>query len=153
MRQVVFDSNAVDPFADVPGAFDTAREAVETGQLDIRFTHVTIDELAEVPDLERRQRLLNLLVAVGRYTDTGIFIVGVSRLDFGRLGEPSGEALASANVRHARDTLIASTSLMDGHALVTHDKRLGGRARKADVEVITTLELLAEFGFKGPMSR
>ncbi len=39
------DSNAVDPLADMPGAYEAAREAVEAGHLEILLTHVTIDEL------------------------------------------------------------------------------------------------------------
>jgi hypothetical protein len=35
------DSNAVDPLADMPGAYEVAHEAVEAGHLEILFTHVT----------------------------------------------------------------------------------------------------------------
>jgi rRNA-processing protein FCF1 len=47
------------------------------------------------------------------------------------------------------DVLIGATALADNCALVTHDIRLTARARERGVEVLTTVELLAEFGFPG----
>jgi hypothetical protein len=79
------DSNAVDPLADMPGAYEVDREAVEAGHLEILFTHVTIDELAAIGDLDRRRLLLLLLIDLGRLVPSGAFILGRSRLDFGRL--------------------------------------------------------------------
>jgi rRNA-processing protein FCF1 len=80
---------------------------------------------------------------------TGAFILGGSRLDFGRLRDDT-ESLAvqsSGGAGHSRDTLIASVALVDGCALVTHDDRLTARARERGIEVLTTSALLAEFGF------
>jgi hypothetical protein len=142
------DSNAVDPLADMPGAYDAAREAVEAGHLEILFTHVTIDELAAIGDLDRR-RLLLLLISLGRLVPTGAFILGGSRLDFGRPCDDTESlaVLSSGGASHTRDTLIASVALVDGCALVTHDDRLTARARERGIEVLTTSALLAEFGF------
>ena len=149
MRSVVMDSNAVDPLADLPGAYETAEAAVQSGNLEILFTHVTIDELAAIDDLERRRRLLILLISLGRLVSTGAFIVGHSRLNFGRINDDtkSVAALRSGGTRHSRDALIGSTALVDGCALVTYDDRLAARARDRGVKVMTTAELLAEYGF------
>ena len=143
------DSNAVDPLADMPGAYEVARETVEAGHLEILFTHVTIDELAAIGDLDRRRLLLLLLIDLGRLVPTGAFIVGRSRLDFGRLCDDTESlaVLSSGGASHTRDTLIASAALVDGRALVTHDDRLTARARERGIEVLTTSALVAEVGF------
>lgn len=150
MRQAVLDSNAVDPFIDLPGAQDVVREAVRGGRLELLFTHVNIDELAAVPDVDRRSRLLLALVDFGRLVPTGALAVGFSRLGYARLmGDVDVvEALRSGNVDHTRDALIAATAVYEQCALVTNEKRLTARARDRGIEVITSLELLGEFGFR-----
>ena len=149
MRRVVVDSNAMDPLMDLFGAYDAVRAAVDKGDLEILFTHVTVEELAAIPDYERRCRLLIFLIDLGRLVPTGAFIVGASRLDFGRPcdDDESVRLLMGQGVTHVRDALIGATALVDGCALVTHDSRLTGRARERGVEVLTTDDLLAELGF------
>lgn len=146
MRRVVVDSNAMDPLMDLPGAYETIRAAVDARDLEILFTHVTIEELAAIPDYERRCRLLIFLVDLGRLVATGAFIVGASRLDFGRLCDDT-ESLAiltGSGETHLRDALIAATALVDDCELVTYDARLTARARERGVEVLRTDELLTE---------
>jgi len=155
MRRVLLDSNALDPLMYVPGAFELLRDAVESGELEILVTHVTIDEMAATPDLDKRQWLLVLLFALGRMIDTSGAIVDFSRVNFCRVMDDDDESidiLRSASVRHSRDALIAHTALMEGCALITNEKRLTARARDKDVEVLTTTELLAEFGLAFPVS-
>jgi hypothetical protein len=146
------DSNAMDPVMDLPRAYDTLRDAVDAGDLEILFTHVTIEELAAIPDYERRCRLLIFLAALGRFVATGAFILGASRLDFGRLSD-DGESIdvlsSGRGESHLRDALIGATALVDNCALVTYDARLTARARDRGIEVLTTAELLAEYEFPG----
>ena len=151
MRRVVLDSNAVDPIADLPGAYEVVRAAVDAGQIEILYTHINIDELAAIPDLERRSRLLLLLADLGRLIPTGAFVLDFSRLDFARLGEDTDgtEAFRSGNVDHTRDALIAVTAEVERCALITNERRLTGRARERGIEVLTTTELLAELDFDG----
>jgi predicted nucleic acid-binding protein len=146
MRRVVFDSNAIDPLIDVPGAYETMRSAVDQGQLEVLFTHITIEELAATPDEDRRSRLLLQLVALGHLVPTGALVLGYSRLGFARFGsdDEALEAFRSGNVDHTRDALIASTAQYERCALVTDERRLTNRARERGVEVITTHDLLAE---------
>jgi hypothetical protein len=82
---------------------------------------IPLDELAAVPDLDRRSRLLLILVDIGRLVPTGAFAVNVSRLNFARLSEDADvvEALRSGNVDHTRDALIAVTAVYEACALVT----------------------------------
>jgi predicted nucleic acid-binding protein len=149
MRRAVLDSNAVDPLIDLPGAYETLRTAVDDGRLRLLFTHINIDELAVVSDVERRSRLLLAMVDLGQLVPTGACVADVSRLNFARLMEDvdAVEALRSGNIDHTRDALIAATAIFEKCALVTNDKRLAGRARERGIEVLTTSKLLADYGF------
>ncbi len=71
------DSNAVDPLADLPGAYEIAKAAVGEGRLEVLFTHVTIGELAAIGDLERRRSLLILLTSIRRLASTELLMVGL----------------------------------------------------------------------------
>lgn len=151
MRRVVFDSNAVDPLADIPGAFETLKAATEEGQLQILYTHVNIDELAAIPDLNRRATLILLLVDVGQLVPTGFAALDFSRLNFARFADENEaelhETLRSANFKHTRDALIAGTALYEKCELVTNEQRLTGRARDCGIEVLSSRDLLAAYGF------
>lgn len=133
------------------GAYEVLDQAVKSGKLAVFFTHVTVDEMAATPDLEKRQRLLNLLVFLGRPIATSVMVLDFSRLDFCRLiadDDTAFEPLRSGNIKHSRDALIAHTALHEGCVLITNEKRLASRAREQGVEVLSTAELLAEFGLK-----
>ena len=148
MRRVVFDTNAVDPLADSPGAFDAVKAAVQAEQLEVLYTHVTIDELAEIPDRHRRATLILLLADVGRLVPTGTAAIGFSRLDFCRIGaaedEDVMEALRSGNVDHTRDALIATTAVFEDCALITNDERLTKRSRERGIEVLSSAQFFDE---------
>jgi hypothetical protein len=153
MRRVLLDANALDPVLNASGAYEALEDAVSSERLEVFFTHVTVDEIAATPDLERRQWLLNLLVFLGRPIYTSGAVVDFSRLNFCRLmadDDETFEPLRSGSIKHSRDALIAHTALNERCALVTNEKRLAARARDQDVEVLTTVELLAEFGFALP---
>ncbi|MDH6610349.1 rRNA-processing protein FCF1 [Streptomyces sp. SAI-208] len=151
MRRVVFDSNAVDPLADRAGAYEVIEEAVQAGTLEILYTHVNIDELVEIPNVDRRATLVLLLAAVGRVVPTGTAAVDFSRVNFCRVGADEDEdvmtALRSGNIDHTRDALIASTAIFEKCALVTNEKRLTNRSRERGIEVLSSRDLFAELGF------
>jgi rRNA-processing protein FCF1 len=146
MRRVVLDSNAVDPIADTPGAYEAMRAAVDSGHLELLYTHVNINELTRVPDEHRRAQLVLILVALGRLVPTGSTAVDFSRLDFCRVGDDTDvlDALRSGNVDHTRDALIASTAVFEKCALVTNEHRLTKRSRERGIEVLSSSELLQE---------
>jgi hypothetical protein len=80
--RALLDSNAIDPVADNMGAFDVLQKAVIDGDLELLFTHINIDEIVAVPDVDRRGQLLVLMIALGKLIDTGVFVLDYSRLDF-----------------------------------------------------------------------
>jgi predicted nucleic acid-binding protein len=151
MRRVLLDSNALDPLLTHHGAYEALREAVDSDALAIFFTHVTVDEIAAVPDLEKRRHLLILLIDLGGLVLTAGACADFSRANFCRvMGDDDVkpfELLRSGNISHSRDALIAHTALYEKCALVTNEHRLTARARDEGVEVLTTLELLAAVGY------
>lgn len=153
MRRVLLDSNALDPMLKVSGAYEALEEAVSSARLSVFYTHVTVDEIAAIPDGEKRQWLLNLLVFLGRPVYTSVTVCDVSRFNFCRLSDDDDifEPLRSGSIKHTRDAVIAHTALTERCALITNEKRLAARARAQGVEVLTTAELLAEFGFVLPL--
>lgn len=128
------------------------RAAVDGGDLELLITHVNIDELAAIPDLERRSFLLLILCDLGTLVPTGATVLDFSRLHFSRLGEDADgtEALRSGNIDHTRDALIAVTAEFEKCALFTNERRLTNRARDRGIEVITTDTLLTDLGYQQP---
>lgn len=143
--RVVLDSNAVDPLVDDPESYEVLASAVSQGRVELLCTHISIDELAEVPDLERRRHLLLTLVSLGRLVPTGAFVVGYSRLNPARLAEDleAFEAFRSGDLQHTADALIASTGVAEDADIVTADKRLAGRVRSRSLKSLAMPELVA----------
>lgn len=141
---VVLDANAVDPLVDQPGAYEILERALLEGRVTVLYTHVTLEELAKVPDLERRQRLLLALTGLGRLVPTGAFVLDFSRLNHARLNDDveSFDAFRSGNVTHTADALIAVTAAVENALLVTADQRLSGRARDRGLQAMTMPDLL-----------
>jgi predicted nucleic acid-binding protein len=149
--KVVMDANGVDPIADNPGAYEALRAAVDNKQVEILYTHVTIDELCEIPDVDRRSKLILVLADLGTVVPTGAAALDFSRVGFCRLSsdadDPDFEAWRSGNVRHTRDALIAATGAFEKATIVTYDERLTKRAKERGIDVLTTKDLLTNFGF------
>jgi hypothetical protein len=85
MRRVLLDSNALDPLLTHFGAFEALDQAASSAKLEVLFTHITVDEIAATPELEKRQWLLNLLVFLGRPILTSGAALDFSRLNFCRV--------------------------------------------------------------------
>lgn len=148
MRRYVMDSNAVDPIADKPGAYEVVRAAVDDGRVELLFPHITLDELAQTGDLARRQLLLVVLVSLGRLVHSGGFILGQSRLDQARLGGGGTlDALKAGKDKNARDALIGVTADFEQCTLVTADGELSGNAGACGIDVVLPLDFLGQLGF------
>lgn len=146
--RVVVDANAIDPLIDQADAYETLQAAITAGTIEVLYTHVTVDELAVVPDEERRKQLLLALLALGRLVPTGAFVVGYSRLNHARpVDDAEGfEAFRSGHLKHTADALIAATAAAEQADVVTADKRLVARSQARGLRAIsmpTLLEMLA----------
>lgn len=149
MHRYVFDSNAVDPIADLAGAYEAVRAAVDEGRVEILFPHITLDELAQTPDLERRQLLLVALVSLGRLVPSAAFVFNQSRFDRARLGGDTFtfDALKAGTDKQARDALIGVTAKFERCTLVTNDGTLTRNARGRGIDVVAPRDFLAHLGF------
>ena len=78
MRRAVVASDAMDPLIDLArGLRKRLRRAGDGGDLKILFTHVTVEELAAIPDYERPiVALLIFLIDLGQLVPTGAIILG-----------------------------------------------------------------------------
>lgn len=65
VREVIIDNNAIEPFADVTGAYEAAQDAIKCGDLRISYIYTTLNEAAATPDLDRRTRKLLILIGLG----------------------------------------------------------------------------------------
>ncbi|WP_028187559.1 hypothetical protein [Salinispora pacifica] len=91
---------------------------------------LTIDELAEIPDVDRRQHLLLVMVALGRLVSTGAAAADYFRVSWCRVVDDADvfEAVQSGNIDHTGDALLAATAVFERCPLVTDDRRFRNRA-------------------------
>jgi len=140
VKGLMFDTNVFDDLID--GRLNIA---VLPKGTKIYATHIQMDEIARCSDQERRTRLQEVLTdSVHSQLPTASFVIGVSRLDQARLGDGNTfQNLRGSAARNTHDALIAETAIKEGLVLVTNDKDLRERARKAGGESIGMDDLLA----------
>jgi predicted nucleic acid-binding protein len=140
--RAVIDCNAVDK---LPEHYEAVRAAVDAGDLDLLWTHVTVDELAAITDADRRAWLLAVAASICRFVATGAFVVGFSRLNMARLGDDAKafDAYRNGNLRHTRDALVAVTAEFECAAVVTYDNGMKSRAEARGLTVYAWPSLLA----------
>jgi predicted nucleic acid-binding protein len=116
--------------------------------LRILYTYVTWDELLEVEDEGRRAALLEALNEVGERVPVAEWVLDASPLGEFRLGSggPDFEALRAGD--NTSDALISITARFEGCRVVTHDKRMRGRAERAGIPVCDMAELCRDLGGK-----
>jgi hypothetical protein len=108
-------------------------------------------EAANIPDADRRDRVLLALADLGKLAPSYGFVFNESRFDQAAFNDEAGvadlKALASDNLDHEnnrREALVANTAKANGWAVVTREKRLRNRARALGIEVLSIDDLLAE---------
>jgi hypothetical protein len=148
MRRVYLDSCAVDPFLGVNGALDRAKAAVVGDQLEVLFSHVTLDEVAATPDSDRRGALLLVLFELGTLVPTGAVIWDFSRWDHARWinDAEAFEEFRVGNIKNTCDALHAATAQFEDCELITVDEKLTKRARRRGVVVTHPTDLLRDIG-------
>jgi hypothetical protein len=106
----VLDSNAVDRILDSPDLNGRVATAVQSQGLRLLYSHITIDEIAKIPDVrqQRRTDLLSWVTTFCSPVPTGGFVLDRSRLGMARLGEANGVIpyLQSDKGDHTLDALI-----------------------------------------------
>lgn len=144
----MLDTNAVDCFVEAH-AFDYLVKQHNVGAIDLLFTHIAVEELLGIENLDRRILLTLHLVSYARLVPTGVFAVGYSRVSMARLayGDEPFEAWRAEGMNNTRDALVVSTGRYERCPVVSNDKRFRGRANRNGVEAITPVEALARMGF------
>ena len=102
--------------------------------VELVVTHIQEDELAQIPDPEKRRLIGDVPRTVAPTSD---FVLGVSRLGMARLG--TGQILEQIRrpnwSKYTNDGLIASTAQLEGLILVTKERRLQNQARALGIDV------------------
>jgi predicted nucleic acid-binding protein len=122
----LLDTNIFDKIVADPEALQLVRSLTSEGKIALFTTHVQEDELAEIPDEAKKERIVQI---PRKSLPTG-FIIGYSRLDMARLGtEAPIEAIRRGNrEKYTEDALIAATAQADSCLLITEDNTLRKRA-------------------------
>jgi hypothetical protein len=129
MLRVMLDSNIFDEIIKTPGLAGQMRSLTASGRLDIVVTHVQEDELARIPDTEKRRAIQQV---PRRSVPTAVLVLDVSRLGQARLGEGHEggleyDTLHGDNSKRVQDAVIALTAAAEAEdvdAFVTVDDRL-----------------------------
>lgn len=139
--RLMLDTMIYDLLVADPPLLDGLIELVDRGDVEVLTTHVQEDELAAIPDAAKRASIARV---PRRQVATSHFVLGTSRLDHARLGEPGDfEALRGGmdHLGHTHDALIGATAAYERAVLVTEDARLASRAAAAGVTVWNFEEL------------
>lgn len=82
-------------------------------ELEFLFSHVTVDELGAVRDLDRPEALRSVLAEIGRHVSTGAVAWDVSKWGEARWSDDDQliERLNVGNEKNTRDALPAATAL------------------------------------------
>lgn len=152
MLRALLDSDAVDPIADLPGALEAVKRAIERGDLQLLIPERAFEQIGRAKE-PRRQELIEAASVAEQVLDGAYSVergrIGVHRIaseaEAGYYQRVRGE---SEKDKHAPDALIALTAQFEGAVLVTIDKRLFGRASTDRQPVINPYAMLALIGYK-----
>jgi predicted nucleic acid-binding protein len=128
-ERFALDTNVFDRIVEADESLERVQRLVAAGLIEIVVTHVQDDELAEIPDEGKRERIAR----VPRVQEpTSEFIVGYSRIGMARIGTGASlEPLRAGNWnKYTKDALIAATAAWDGVTLVSEERRLRNRVRE-----------------------
>lgn len=132
MLRVMLDTNIFDRIVETPGLAADLQSLTASGHLEVLVTHVQEDELAVIPDGDKRQAVQQV---PRRSVATPVFIIGLSRLGEAALGggHEGGVSLDRlAKLHRTRDAVIALTAAAreeQVEAFVTEDRRLARDVR------------------------
>jgi hypothetical protein len=138
----MLDTNVFDRVEAEPGLEPLLHRLIGEGALDVVVCHVQNDEIAAIPDPDRRRALER---TPRRTVPSSVFVFDVSRFGMARLGEPEFrgvdyDAIAGPGRRHARDAVIARTAAEEADVLVTEERRLANALAGKPLPVWTFAE-------------
>jgi hypothetical protein len=86
----IIDNNAIDPFVNIAGAYEAARDAIKRGDLRICYVYTTLNEAAATPDLDRRTRKLLVLIGLGNLVPASGILFNEFRFDQTAFSDEAG---------------------------------------------------------------
>jgi predicted nucleic acid-binding protein len=129
---------------------EAVRDAVRTDFIMIVTTHIQEDQIAAMPDEEKRTAISRI---PRRVVPTTGFAWDVSRLGMARLADEETSAtierIGRRHVRNVKDALIAASTHDEADALVTEDQTLRKRIRREGLK----LTLFTSEEFRAYVSR
>lgn len=127
----MLDTQIYDLIMTIPDMVRRLNHLSEKGKVTILYTHIQEDELARIPDDQKRNKIAQIVKK--KVTTSGaIWRVSKYRQATYRDGSSSGVGIndiRSPSKKHTDDALIASTAARDADVLVTRDKRLTNRMK------------------------
>jgi hypothetical protein len=134
--KIMFDSMIFDKLAAKPNLVDLLKGLVEDGAILVLTTHIQINELADIPDEEKRKKLSEIpLEITTEIVPTSGAIFGVSAYGYSTHGdardaEISIDDVMAGSPNDVHDALISSTASVHADVLVTEDKGLTKKLKR-----------------------
>lgn len=131
MMRIMLDTMIYDKIIETPGMTEQLNQLSMEGKIEILSTHIQEDELAAIPDKQKRTAVQAIR---RREVPTSGAIWNVSKWGKATWGDGSSGGIAIADIRspckgHSHDALIGTTAARDVDVLVTDDGRLANRMR------------------------
>lgn len=127
----MLDTQIYDLIVTIPDMAKQLNHLSKEGKVTILCTHIQEDELAQIPDVQKRN---NIAQIIKKKVATSGAVWDVSKWDQATWGNGSSSGVGINDVRspsrkHTSDALIASTAARDADVLVTEDNRLTNRMK------------------------
>ena len=132
----MFDTHVFDK---LPKVIEKVKEKININ-FELYVTSLQVEEISNIPDSKKEKRCRNMIMLTdlrAKLVPTSVFILGKSRLNYGRLG--TGEVykkILNISRNNVNDAVIADTSVFEECILVTDDKELFNKMKKNGYQVL-----------------
>jgi rRNA-processing protein FCF1 len=124
-KNIMFDTNSFDKILSGEVNINAIKKSINLGYRYF-ITHIQTDELSNIPDnkKDKRAKLVLFLSAVApSLIPTESFVLGYTRLGYGKLGTPGYyEKLLNEKKTNIKDAIIGDTAIKNKFIIVTEDK-------------------------------
>jgi len=132
----MLDTMIFDHIVDDPAFEKVVRDAAHSRSISIVSTHIQEDQIAAIPDDEKREAISRIPRTV---VPTTGFALGVSRLGMAAFADDDTSAtlerMGQRHLRNTMDALIAASAGDEADVIVTEDKTLRHRIRREGLNV------------------
>lgn len=132
----MLDTIIFDRIVDDPAFAKVVRDAALSDSIMIVTTHIQEDQIADIPDDEKRAAISRIPRNV--VATTGVAL-GVSRLGMAKTADDDTSAtmerMGQRHLKNTKDALIAASACEQADVIVTEDKTLRHRIRRKGLNV------------------